>query len=300
MNASMAAESHLDPPDWPAWFDGEFLRAEDVAIPARSPWALYGESVFETIAVVEGELGFEREHRTRLERAAQSVLQREVDGSEVFGAARELAGRIADPDLALRVTLAGSERGGLHRLVQARPLRRFGTESSGVSLFVPGGERADLARGGPSGFKHGARLGLRLARRAALDQGAFDAALLGLDGRPACGTVGNLVVLQGGELSTPPLASGALPGIARAALLSARDEPVRVVERSLTRGEWEAAEGLWLVGSVLGVAPVTAVRSSAYSENPLSLDLPGSRKDPWGALQRALASAERASSTKAR
>ena len=130
MSASTSPESELDPPDWLAWFDGQFLRAEEVALPARSPWALYGESVFETIAVLEGELGFEREHADRLERAAAAVLQRKLDSSKVFGAARELAGRLGHPAIALRVTLACAESGGLHQLIQARPLRRFGAPGS--------------------------------------------------------------------------------------------------------------------------------------------------------------------------
>ena len=167
-------------------------------------------------------------------------------------------------------------------------------------MFVPGGELADLARGGPSGFKHGARLGLRLARRAALAHGAFDAALLGPDGLPACGTIGNLIVFQGGVLSTPPLESGALPGIARAALLNDQRAELGVVERRLTPQEWEAVQGLWLVGSVLGVAPVTKLGGAAYRENPLVLELPGSREGPWRALRSALASTERTSSTEPR
>ena len=250
------AEEALDPPDWPAWFDGEFQRAGDVTLPARSPWALYGESVFETLAVVDAAIEFEAEHAARLGLAAARVLGCEGQAQirQAFDAVRAIALKRAGEPLAVRVTLANAGGGRLHRLVQARPLRRMGANPDGIELWVPPGELAELARGGPGGCKHGARLGLRMARRAALAAGAFDAAMLGSDGLPACGTVGNLVLLCGGRLLTPPLSSGALPGIARGALLAAGELDLR--ERAPELADWRAIQGLWLVGSVLGVAPV--------------------------------------------
>jgi para-aminobenzoate synthetase/4-amino-4-deoxychorismate lyase len=60
------------------------------------------------------------------------------------------------------------------------------------------------------------------------------------------GTISNVVVRLAGELVTPPLACGLLPGVFRAELL---DRGV-IRERVITATELRQAEGIWLINSV--------------------------------------------------
>lgn len=299
-------EEQADPPDWPAWFDGRFLPARDVAVPARSPFALYGESVFTTIAAREGRLAFVGPHRARLRRGAEVALGAAAEAAvdELLEAAAELARRLADsglaPEASLRVTLGRAVGSTWHRLVQARPLRRF-AGSDAVRLRRAGGPGFDGGPGAFAAFKHGSRILLRAARRQALLAGAFDAVLEGADGLPLCGTVGNLVLLSDGGLATPAAAAGALPGIGRAALLAAGplalgpDLAAALVERRIERVEWERPRGLWLCGSILGVAPVAALAGFGPRGFEDPIEVPPGPPGALNGLRTAFESAESAS-----
>jgi para-aminobenzoate synthetase / 4-amino-4-deoxychorismate lyase len=85
-------------------------------------------------------------------------------------------------------------------------------------------------------------------RRLAARPGADDVLLVNERGELTESTVANLVVALGGELRTPPLDSGLLPGVLRAELVRTRT----VRERVIRPEDLSAAEGIWLVGSVRG------------------------------------------------
>jgi branched-chain amino acid aminotransferase len=93
-----------------------------------------------------------------------------------------------------------------------------------------------------------------LARREAADHGADDAVLLNTQGRVAETTTANLFAVIDGVVVTPPVAEGALPGIARRLVL----EALEVIERPLLLQELYRAEEIVLTNS-LGVRPVAAV-----------------------------------------
>jgi para-aminobenzoate synthetase/4-amino-4-deoxychorismate lyase len=111
--------------------------------------------------------------------------------------------------------------------------------------------RARVSRRDPSLFhKTTRRERYDLARRERPD--AFDVLLANEEGEPTEFTIGNLVAEIGGELVTPPLDAGLLPGVMRAELL-ARGE---VRERPVGFAELRRARRLWLVNAVRGWVPV--------------------------------------------
>lgn len=65
------------------------------------------------------------------------------------------------------------------------------------------------------------------------------------------GSITNLFIERGGQLLTPPLASGLLPGTLRAELLATG----RAVEQVLRLADLETAEAIWLGNSVRGLMP---------------------------------------------
>jgi para-aminobenzoate synthetase/4-amino-4-deoxychorismate lyase len=65
-------------------------------------------------------------------------------------------------------------------------------------------------------------------------------------------TIGNLVAEIAGQLFTPPLDCGLLPGTLRAELLAQGT----IHERIITRAELASATRLWLINSVRGWLPV--------------------------------------------
>ena len=93
-----------------------------------------------------------------------------------------------------------------------------------------------------------------LARQEATAAGADDALMLNTAGNLACGSVANLFALIDGELVTPPVSDGALPGIARADVIAL----ARAAERTITRETLERASEVFLTNA-LGLRPVIAI-----------------------------------------
>ena len=104
-------------------------------------------------------------------------------------------------------------------------------------------------------------LGAMAAQRAGADEGIF----LNTSGYLAEGTKANLFVVKDGEILTPPVEAGALPGIVRAFVLASF--PVR--ERMLAPEDLFAAEEAFLTNSLLGVAPLVRVDGHALADGRL-------------------------------
>jgi branched-subunit amino acid aminotransferase/4-amino-4-deoxychorismate lyase len=74
------------------------------------------------------------------------------------------------------------------------------------------------------------------------------------------GATSNLFVVAGGEVRTPPLACGILPGIVRGWVLSACDRlGLRAREAEIPRRSLADAGEIFLTNSVQEVVPVAAV-----------------------------------------
>jgi branched-chain amino acid aminotransferase len=275
-------EPAADPGHWPAWHDGHISRADELRIDARDRGWLFGERVFETVAMVARRPRFLDRHLERLERGVRDVLGLSFERAVWESALGELAERLPDEDAALRLSCTPGVSGRPERWIQARPLRRAPSDGVDVALGPAHGLRSPH---GPLALcKHGARLELNLARAEALARGAFDALVSGPGGQLACGTIANLFVAFPSHIATPSLASGALPGIARGLLLEAGEvsygEGTRcpIAEDSLRPADLASAQEAWLIGSVLGVAAIRDVLRAggpaAASTGPL-VSFPG-------------------------
>jgi branched-chain amino acid aminotransferase len=93
-----------------------------------------------------------------------------------------------------------------------------------------------------------------LARQEAAAKGADDAILLNRSGNLAEATASNLFLIIGGEIITPPLSDGALPGIARSALLNSF--PIK--QASLTPADITASQAGFL-SNALALRPLAAI-----------------------------------------
>lgn len=97
-----------------------------------------------------------------------------------------------------------------------------------------------------------------LAAREAAAAGVDDALILNTRGRVACTTIANIFVLRCGQLVTPPLTDGCLPGIMRTLVMEAAAQlGIAVEERSLEPAELTGARAVFLTNSVRFIRPVT-------------------------------------------
>jgi branched-subunit amino acid aminotransferase/4-amino-4-deoxychorismate lyase len=100
------------------------------------------------------------------------------------------------------------------------------------------------------------------ARQYALDHGAQEALILEADGLVSEGAATSLIYLQQGQLYTPE-APSALTGVTVAVLrrgLGARGRTLK--SRPTTVAQLQAANGLWLANSLMGLMPVAAIDST--------------------------------------
>jgi branched-chain amino acid aminotransferase len=91
-------------------------------------------------------------------------------------------------------------------------------------------------------------------------RGMDEVVLLNEHGRASECTSANLFAVFGGEVWTPPLSEGCLPGITRELLVEEIRVPgIRVLERPLELSHLEAADGLFITSSTRDLLPVTEI-----------------------------------------
>ena len=107
-----------------------------------------------------------------------------------------------------------------------------------------------------------------LALQEALDHGADDALLLAAGGQVACTSAGNIFVIQGQSLLTPPLDDGVLPGITRAIVLNVLAPELGLIpqEVSLSTGSLFQADGVFLTNSVALVTHVVELDNTPVAQ----------------------------------
>jgi branched-chain amino acid aminotransferase len=119
----------------------------------------------------------------------------------------------------------------------------------------------------------------------ARQRGYDEAVLLNERGEVSECTSANIFVATGGEVATPPLESGCLPGVTRELLLEVVRVPgVRVVERVLTPKDLERADEVFITSTTRDLLPVTfieslVVRNEGNVVDPLVRALEGYRQE---------------------
>ena len=245
-----------------AYQDGAFVPASEAKVGADDAGLLHGRGVFETFRAGRGRVYLLERHWSRL-RAGAAVLGIDVPVSlaELEAAVRELSERCRLDDARVRVTLtAGAPGGRPSLLVQARPASDYPEElyQRGLAAVIARARRNELSP--LSRVKTLSCLDNVLAREEARRAGADEALFLNTRGLLAEGSATNVFLVREGELLTPPVEDGALPGVTRGALLDlAGGAGLAARDVSLTLEELHGAGEALLTNAVLGVAPLAQV-----------------------------------------
>jgi branched-chain amino acid aminotransferase len=108
--------------------------------------------------------------------------------------------------------------------------------------------------------------------------GAGEALMLNTQGQLCEGTTSNIFLVIEGELYTPPLSSGCLPGITREIVIEqARANSLPIHEQPLMREDLEHAEEVFLTSSIRGVQPVAVAEGLRLQGAPGPVTLKLSR-----------------------
>jgi branched-chain amino acid aminotransferase len=247
------------------WFEGRLRPAAEVAISPSDRGFTLGDGLFETLCWRGGRILALEAHLARLLEGARVLeIPLPLLPEALAAALAATATGNGLSEAALRLTLSrGPGARGLAPPPDPRPTLLISAAPLPAPLpparlitatFTRRNQHSPLAR-----IKSLNYLDNILARQEAARAGADDALLLNTEGRLAEASASSLFALIGGELLTPPVADGALPGVRRAAWLAAG----QAREQPLTPALLLRAEALVLTNS-LGVRAVAALDGRDY------------------------------------
>jgi branched-chain amino acid aminotransferase len=273
------------------WMNGELVAWEDAKVHVLSHALHYGTGVFEGVRCYETARGpaiFRlRDHLSRMERSARIFMMEipyEVD--ELVEATHELV-RVNELSSCYVRPIAYRGYGEIGVNPRGNPVDvciavwPWGTYlgehalTNGVRMTVSSWRRHDPNIIPPQAKVTGAYVNSVLAKMEALDKGFDEGIMLNPQGYISEATGENLFIVRDGELLTPPLAAGPLPGITRDSVIAiARDLGISVFERMLTRADLYLAEEMFCVGTAAEVTPVCEVDGRVIGEpGPVTLAL---------------------------
>jgi branched-chain amino acid aminotransferase len=265
------------------WMNGELVAWEDAKIHVLSHALHYGTGVFEGIRCYETARGpavFRlRDHLARMERSARIfMMDVPYPVDELVAATHELI-RINGLRSCYVRPIAYRGYGEIGVNPHGNPVDvciavwPWGTYlgedalTNGVRMTVSSWRRHDPNIIPPQAKVTGAYVNSVLAKMEAIDKGFDEGIMLNPQGYISEATGENLFIVRDGELLTPPLAAGPLPGITRDSVIAiAADLGMRVFERMLTRADLYLAEEMFCVGTAAEVTPVREVDGRVIGE----------------------------------
>ena len=226
---------------------GRLLAADEARIAVDDRGYLQGLGVYETLKVVNGRPFALSRHLRRLEHGASVVGLAKPDIHAVRSAVEAV---VSASDLAplarLRVTYTAGTVGPT-LLVTLRPMDPWPDVTTVTTVEACCNERSPTAGVKSTSYAHYA-----LVREQALQVGSSEAVMANTRGDLCEGTTSNVFVVVNGELLTPSLRSGCLPGVTRELVL-----------------EWTEAREVDLPYSVLGTAEEVFLTSSTRDVHPV-------------------------------
>jgi 4-amino-4-deoxychorismate lyase len=260
------------------WF-GNGRRCDTLAVDDRA--VQYGDGLFETIAIRDGEprlwgyhverlqtgaarLGLEAPPETRLRAELQAALREtRADTSRCVAKLLLTAGagprgyrRDGDTPVTLRTGLA--------------PPRRLpdACYRDGIDLRLCNTRLAVQPQ--LAGMKTLNRLEQVLARNEWHGDAVFEGLMLDTDGRLICGTMSNVFLITGQQLITPAITRCGVSGVMRRHLLTLLDAAgIDFAVRDVEAGELWAADGVFISNSQVGILPAARCGTHSWQPQPV-------------------------------
>jgi branched-chain amino acid aminotransferase len=258
------------------WMNGELVDWDKATVHVLTHALHYGTGVFEGIRCYETTRGpavFRlREHLRRMERSAKVFLMDlpySVD--ELYEATFDLIRANGLRSCYVRpIGFRGYGEMGVNPehnpvdvVIAVWPWGAYlGDEAlkRGVRMTVSSWRRHDPNVIPPQAKVTGAYINSSMAKLEAVHAGYDEAIMLNPAGYVSEATGENLFIVKDGELLTPPLVSGPLPGITRDSVMQiAADLGIPLFETQLVRADLYLAEEMFCVGTAAEVTPVREV-----------------------------------------
>ena len=251
-------------------------------VPSTDRGLLFGDGVFETLALAGGKPRYWGRHMARLQTGCHRLGIAQVDEQQLL---REVHTLVQDVEQGVRyvvkiiITRGTGARGyrpdpaaKSTRIVQLHPWPDFLPGEKGVRGTVCSlrlGHNPLLA-----GIKHLNRLEQVLARSEWEDADIREGLLLDQAGHVIEGTMSNLFLVFKGGLVTPDLSRCGVAGIMRDIVLQvAQQQGLSVSVRDVSKAELFQADELFVCNSLIGIWPVISLDSNRYPRGPVTTGL---------------------------
>jgi branched-chain amino acid aminotransferase len=255
------------------YIDGEIHTPTTAKVSVFDRGFLYGDSVYETIALLGGRLIFLDEHLDRLSRSGQRIYLDVPERAAVESAIRRAVEASGQVDARLRIIvtrgvgtidLDPATATSPRLIVIVQPLSAPSAEMVEAGVAV---EVVDVSRGAPGNVDPAVKSGNYLASVLAIAQarkrrpGVHEAILCSGSGSIAEGATSNVFIVEDGHLLTPALDVGILGGVTRAKVITmARAEGIETHELHFVEpSRLLTADEVFLTSAVRGILPVTTV-----------------------------------------
>lgn len=259
--------------------NGTLLKAEDIQLSPFNRAFLYGDGVFETIKAVNGKLLFWEDHYFRL-MAAMRILRMDIpmsftpeyleqqlqDTLEASG----LAGQTARLRLTVYRLGGGTylpkENGvGFYAFAKAltTPFYTLNQAPYEVELYKDHYVAADLLSTLKTTNKALHVIGSIFAK----ENGYDNCLLINTQKNVVEALQGNLFLVKGMHIKTPPLEDGCLRGIIRKQLIAILPKLPEYTfeEASISPFELQKADELFVTNTIMGIQPITKYRKKEFS-----------------------------------
>lgn len=240
----------------------------------------YGDGLFETLAVINGELPLWDAHMSRLERDARRLSIQAPAAELLHGEARRLCQGVSRGVLKIIITRGEGhgyripQAGAVNRILCRYPWPRWPSAYAdhGVTVRV-----CELRLGSNprlAGIKHLNRLEQVLARSEWRDADIAEGLLLDHAGHVIEGTQSNVFIVRGERLLTPCLDRCGVAGVMRALIMrQARALEIPCAESELSLADLLEADEVFLCNSLIGIWPVRAIGEVSYPRREVTLRL---------------------------
>ncbi len=253
--------------------------APDAQIAVTDRGFSYGDGLFETIAVRNGQLRFFGAHYARLVLSCRRLLLPVPDQHALTDNATRLIGDDTDGMLKIIVSRGPGERG--YRLPKTTlPTCAIGFSPEPVSLSPIDGIVATVcatrvsSNPATAGMKTLNRLEQVLARAEWDDPAIAEGLMQNMADDLIGGTMSNLFVVLRDQLWTPVLDESGVHGVMRAQVMNlAEDLGIACNERRLTPGVLDEAEDVFFTNARVGVWPVARIAGHEYVRHPRTLEI---------------------------
>jgi branched-chain amino acid aminotransferase len=247
------------------WIDGEILAAANASLNALDHGFTLGDGFFESMRVADGKPRFLERHFVRMRQTADRLgIALESSDADLRVAIDALIARFGAGRARLRVSITsgpgplGPIRGtsGPTLTIAIDTLPEFTPTVRVVTVSWIRNERSPLAGIKSTSWGEGVEM-LRRVRQ----MGADEALLADSTGRLSEAIAANVFLVLDGELVTPSLATGCLPGVARSVLLDTGLARECDVDINAIAG----VDEIFLVSSISGIRPVVSIDGTSVS-----------------------------------